>query len=88
MRIKIKKKAIKDIQKIPEVYNENIISFIFSDLKELRSLGQIPDVVKLKGFDDYYRVRIGPYRIGFKYEDNQMIIYRIMDRKDLYKYFP
>jgi mRNA interferase RelE/StbE len=88
MIFKIKKKAIKDIQKIPEVYKENIISFIFNDLKEFRSLGQIPDVVKLKGFDDYFRVRIGPYRIGFKYEDNQMIIYRIMDRKDLYRYFP
>jgi mRNA-degrading endonuclease RelE of RelBE toxin-antitoxin system len=59
MIVKIKKKAIKDIQKIPEVYRENIISFILNDLKEFRSLGQIPDVVKLKGFDDYYRV---PYR--------------------------
>ncbi len=87
MIVKIKKKAIKDIQKIPEVYKENIISFIFNDLKESKNLGEIPDAVKLKGFVNYYRVRIGPYRIGFKYQDNQMIIYRIMDRKDLYKYF-
>jgi len=43
---------------------------------------------KMKVVDNYYRMRIGNYRIGFKVEFQNLILLRFMHRKDIYKYFP
>jgi mRNA interferase RelE/StbE len=37
---------------------------------------------------NYYRMRLGDYRMGFKIESGSIIILRFMHRKDIYNYFP
>jgi len=43
------------------------------------------DVKKLTNFTPEYRLRVGNYRILFEIENNKIIIYRIIHRKDAYK---
>ena len=42
---------------------------------------------KLKGYSNYYKKRFGNYRIGAKYEDDTLILSRILHRKDIYRFF-
>lgn len=35
-----------------------------------------------------YRIKMGDYRIGFILEDNLIKLSRIMNRKEIYRYFP
>jgi mRNA interferase RelE/StbE len=42
----------------------------------------------MKGYTNFYRIKTGDYRIGFEYKDGEIIIYRVLHRKDIYKYFP
>jgi len=46
------------------------------------------DVKKIKGYDNYYRLRIGQYRIGIEWNGDTIIFCRVLHRKNIYKYFP
>jgi mRNA interferase RelE/StbE len=53
------------------------------------SIDKIPNVRKLSGFSNYYRLRLGDYRIGFEILDTNVIRFIIVaHRKDIYKLFP
>lgn len=54
------------------------------DLKSISGYGIKP----LSGYKNYYRVKLGEHRIGFKKEGDSVIFMRVLDRKDIYKHFP
>ncbi len=37
---------------------------------------------------NYYKIRVGDYRIGIKFEHETLTFERILHRKDIYKVFP
>jgi mRNA interferase RelE/StbE len=43
---------------------------------------------KLSGYKNAYRIRLGNYRIGFYKEGDAIVLSRILDRKEIYRYFP
>lgn len=51
-------------------------------------LSEISNVKKLTGFKIYYRIKIGDYRLGFKFLDNEITFIIACHRKDIYKIFP
>ena len=48
----------------------------------------IKNIKKLKGHHDFYRIRIGDYRIGLESKNKTIELIRFLHRKDIYKYFP
>ncbi len=43
---------------------------------------------KIKGFKNAYRIKFGDFRMGFLWEDESIKLSRVLNRKDVYKYFP
>ncbi|MDA3798350.1 MAG: type II toxin-antitoxin system RelE/ParE family toxin [Kiritimatiellae bacterium] len=78
--VEIKPKAIKDAKRVPK----NILSRIFDKI-DIMSFNLSGDVKKLTNFTPEYRLRVGEYRILFEVEDNKIIVYRILHRKDVYR---
>ena len=76
------KKAVKELNKLaPDIAKRILIAV--SDLKNNPYSGQ-----KLKGsFQDYFRLRVGAYRIIYRFEKKELIIavLRIGHRKDIYQ---
>ncbi len=88
MNLKYHKNFLKDLKKIKEDnILENIITFIL-DLKEEENIYNFQNIKKLTGFNCNYRARIGNYRILFRYEKWNIILDRILHRKDIYKIYP
>ena len=57
--------------------------------EKANSLNNIPNIKKIIGFRNYYRLRIGEYRLGFeKVNDDTLRFIIIAYRKDIYKLFP
>jgi mRNA interferase RelE/StbE len=52
------------------------------------SLTEISNLKKLKGGGNYFRFRVGDYRVGIALESDTVIFVRFLNRKDIYKYFP
>jgi mRNA interferase RelE/StbE len=43
----------------------------------------------MKGFEHYWRIRTGDYRIGIRITDDRTVIfYRVKSREEIYRVFP
>lgn len=76
---KIKKSEFKRLYK-------KIVTYVYPMLKRNPYFG--PNIKRLKGnFSDYYRYRIGDYRLFYKIEDEKIMIFivDIKHRKDAYE---
>ncbi|MCF8234077.1 MAG: hypothetical protein K9G67_06290 [Bacteroidales bacterium] len=61
---------------------------VITELKNTKSLREINNIEKLKGYDKIYRIRIKDYRLGIFFDRNRIELARFLHRKDIYKYFP
>lgn len=52
------------------------------------TLDQITHIKKMRGSREYFRIRIGDFRLGLKLEGDTLVLIRFLDRKDIYRYFP
>ena len=66
----------------------NRVRDIIKVVEEANLLEELPNLKKLKGAGNYFRVRIGDYRIGIALENDTVIFVRFLNRRDIYKYFP
>ena len=75
----LKPKVIKDLKSIPLKDRKRILERI--DLLEDNLQG---DVKMLTNHTPEYRMRSGNYRVLFEIEENKIIIYRVLHRKEAY----
>ncbi|PZV12048.1 MAG: plasmid stabilization protein [Pseudanabaena sp.] len=75
-------KLVKDRNLLPRLKQ------VILSCKQAESLGEINNLKKMQGYDSFYRVRLGDYRIGIEVLDNEVIFVRFLHRKDIYKFFP
>jgi mRNA interferase RelE/StbE len=61
---------------------------IIDQIEKSRTLENVPNVKKLQGYDLYYRIRVGDYRVGLRVEGTLVTFVRFLHRKDMYRYFP
>jgi mRNA interferase RelE/StbE len=79
-QLEIMPKAARDIKNIPKKDVVKIIEKINEMMGGLKG-----DVKRLTNFTPEYRLRYGDWRVLFEVEDDRIIIYRIMHRKDIYR---
>ncbi len=90
MDILFKPTFIKDFKDLPpDIKKEvkRICAEIFPALDGLHDFKEFK-IKPMKGFKDFYRIKFGDYRIGFKKENNTVTFKRVKHRKDIYKFFP
>ena len=80
MELILNKKAEKDLEKLPF----SVAKKILIEINQLKNFPNVKNVKKLTNFSPSYRFRVGNYRVLFEVENNQIIIYRIVHRKDAY----
>ncbi len=78
--VAFKPRAVKDISKLERSEQERIIDKIEKMKKGLRG-----DVRKLTAWTPEYRLRVGDFRILFEIENENIIIYRVLNRRAAYK---
>jgi len=88
MQLNFEKSFLKDIKKLNDKQIASKLQIILHKFENIQNLDEIQNIKKLKGFEIYYRLRIGNYRLGFAYENNEITIIRLLHRKDIYKLFP
>lgn len=79
MDLQITKTAIKSIKRLDKPMRDRILAGI----KKL----PLGDVKKLQGYDYFYRLRIGDYRIIYKLNGNTIIVSDVLPRGEAYKRF-
>ena len=88
MKIRYRKAFLKAIDKLANKKLNAKIKAVILEAKQADDMSQIRSIKKLRGYSDYYRIRIGDYRIGIEIIDNDIFFSIIAHRKDIYKKFP
>jgi mRNA interferase RelE/StbE len=88
MNLLFDSKFYKKIDKVPSEIRLKLISVI--ELCEGSSnLSEIKNCKKIVGYKNYYRIKIGDYRIGVELVDSDTLLFvLILPRKEIYKFFP
>ena len=78
----------KDLKAVKDKALLKRIKHIIESIEDADSLSSLLSIKKLKGHDQFYRLRVGDYRLGFAVIDDIVVFVRFLNRKDIYKYFP
>lgn len=88
-RVHYTRTFLKEMARLPKNIRERAESVSFGEeIKQDPYLGG--KVQKLRGYETYYKIRVGDYRLGLHIDiDNQIIEFqRLLHRREIYRKFP
>jgi len=88
MNTQFKESFTKDLRKIRDKDLLKRAKAVIETVEQAQSLGDVPNLERLKGWSKYYRIRVGDYRVGLSIEEDVVTFVRFLHRKDIYRYFP
>jgi mRNA interferase RelE/StbE len=89
MRTDFRKSFAQDLQSRKNDFTFlNRVKEAIEGIEQAQTTSRIANLKKFKSESDYYRIRLGSYRIGIRIEDDLVVFIRALHRKDIYRYFP
>jgi mRNA interferase RelE/StbE len=88
MKVLFEKSFGRDLKKINDKRLRKQVQEVIDQVKSATSINDLSNLKKMQGFDAYYRIRMGDYRIGIEISEGQVIFVCFLNRKDIYRYFP
>ena len=80
---------LKVLKKVKDTNLLSKVKDVVVQCESSQNIEEIKNCKKLSGFENYYRIRMGDYRIGLEKIDTQTIrIITMAHRKDIYRNFP
>ena len=87
MRVELTKRFAKELDKLPRKIQLKVVE-VLENLDEADSLSDIEDFKALSGYNNFYRIKLGQYRIGLFLNGETFLVERIGVRGDFYKSYP
>ena len=88
MKVEYHKSFERDLQRVRDQNLLDRVEAVLVELEGSEDLDSISNIKTMKGHPDYFRVRIGDFRLGFKRIDGGVRIIRFLSRGDIYRKFP
>ena len=88
MQVQFLSKFNRDLDRIHLKSVKKTIVSIIDEIKSAESIQGIKGIKKLSGFRSAYRIRCGDYRIGIFVDGNKVEFARVLNRKEVYRFFP
>ena len=88
MNAQFRESFVKDLRKIRDRSMLARVQAAIETVEAASELTHVAGLKKLRGASDCYRIRIGDYRIGIAVKEQDVVFVRVLNRKDLYRYFP
>jgi mRNA interferase RelE/StbE len=79
---------LKDVKKLRDHRTQRAVAGAIANVEIASSAGQIRGLKRLSGQTDYYRIRIGDWRIGVIIKADAVTFVRCLHRREVYRYFP
>jgi len=89
MKVLYVKALVKDLEAVSRNLGvKKRLLKLIERLKTIDSLSDLQNIKKIEGYDNYYRLRVGDYRLGLKLSGNTVELIRFLHRRDIYRRFP
>jgi mRNA interferase RelE/StbE len=88
VKVGFRQSFFKDLEGENDKHLRRRVKAVIEQVEKAESLQQINGLKKLKGGENFYRLRVGDFRIGMALEGGRVIFVRLTNRKDIYRHFP
>ena len=88
MKVLIEERFYRDLKRVRSRRVRERAIRLVRQVEGAASLWEIPEVAKLRGYTNAFRIRVGDYRVGIVLEGDTVIFVRFLHRRDIYRYFP
>lgn len=88
MKVEFKESFLKDLKAVKDKSVLAKVKASIEAAEQADSLDNITNLKKMRGASDYFRIRLGDFRLGIKLEGDTLVFIRFLNRKDIYRYFP
>ena len=88
MKIEFRESFQKDLLRIKDKHLHSKIESALHNIETAKSVEDISNLKKLKGYKEYFRIRVEDFRIGLIIVGGLVIVVRALHRKEIYRYFP
>jgi mRNA interferase RelE/StbE len=87
--VKYTKRFLKELVGLPQDIQTCVETIVFQEL-EVDNPYELSYVIKMKGYIDKYKIRVGVYRIGLTLDkkNKTIICQRVAHRREIYQIFP
>jgi mRNA interferase RelE/StbE len=88
MKAEFKKSFQRDLKKIKDQGILDRIALFIKEVDKADNVSKLSELKKITGTKNYYRYRVGDYRIGLEMAKDELIFVRVLHRREIYRYFP
>jgi mRNA interferase RelE/StbE len=88
LKIVYNKKFLKDLSQITAPEKKRIEFFCLDEILNFKSIQSVGNIEKIQGHKNYYKIRFGNFRVGIYFQNDTISFERVLDRKEIYRYFP
>jgi mRNA interferase RelE/StbE len=88
LKVEFKSSFARDLRKLRNEGVQARIQQLIELVERSPSLDAVPGVRRLQASGEYYRIRVGDYRVGIAIVDGGVVFVRCLHRRDIYRYFP
>jgi mRNA interferase RelE/StbE len=89
VKLRIEKSFDRDVDRIKDKKLLRRLRTLISMIENAETIHEILHIKKIEGYESYYRIKIGDYRLGMEAISNrEVLLIRFFHRKDIYRYFP
>ena len=89
MEVLYGKRFNKDLERIRHEPNvKKALLELIEGIKAAATLSDLKHVRKIEGYQGYFRIKVGDYRLGLKARGNRIELIRFLHRKEIYRRFP
>jgi len=88
MKVAYEAAFLRDLKRVRSKKVRRRVQRVIEEVKRASAPHEIAGLMKLHGYETFYRIRVGDYRIGVEIVDDTVIFVRFLHRRELYRYFP
>jgi mRNA interferase RelE/StbE len=90
VKTEFKESFARDLKRLKD---KAVLGQVKAAIEQIEQASTVQEVSRLKRLSagsggNYYRIRIGDYRLGLVIENNVAIFVRCLNRKEIYRFFP
>lgn len=87
MEIDVQRNFAKDMRRIPKEIQKEV-ALVLQSIIAADTIADIPHLKSLRGHQNYFRIKIGQYRLGLFFDSEKFFIEAFGVRGDFYKKYP
>jgi mRNA interferase RelE/StbE len=88
VKVEFRKSFERDLEKIRDRDLLAKIKAVIEAVEQAETLLNVNNTKKLKAEGNYYRIRVGNYRVGLTSNADAIAFVRVLHRQEMYRYFP